>query len=57
MKININYTPSRDTIAVWFGKMGKDGFLYRNGKIDLIQGKKRYNYFWELRMKAKRGEI
>lgn len=52
MKININYTPSRDAIAVWFGKMGKDGFLYRNGKIDLAQGKKRYNYFWELRNKG-----
>jgi hypothetical protein len=55
MKINVSYKPNQDTIAVWFGKMGRDGFLYRNGKIDLEQGKKRYNYFWELKHNAKGG--
>ena len=56
MKININYTPSQMPVAVWFGKI-KNGYVYRNGKIDLEYSRKHYNYHWDLRMKAKRGEI
>ena len=56
MNININHSQNTETIAVWFGKQGKDGFFYRNGKIDLAQSKKRYNYFWELKHGVKGGK-
>ena len=52
MKIKVTHNTERVDIPAWFGKMGEDGFLYRNGKIDLKQGMKRYNYFWELRNKG-----
>ena len=56
MKINIKHIPSQMPIAVWFGKI-KGGYVYRNGEIDLEYSRKHYNYHWDLRMKAKRGEI
>lgn len=56
MKINIKQISSKMPVAVWFGQI-KDGYVYRNGKIDLEYSKKHYNYHWELRQKAKMGEI
>lgn len=54
MKISINHVQSQMPVAVWFGEI-KNGFVYRNGNIDLEYSKKHYNYHWELRQKAKRG--
>lgn len=56
MKINIKYTPSQMPVAVWFGTI-KNGYIYKNGNIDLKHSREHYNYHWDLRMKAKRGEI
>ena len=57
-KIKVNYIPSTMEVAVWFGKINRrDGLVYRNGEPDLEYSKKHYNYHWDLRQKAKRGEI
>lgn len=49
MNIKVNHKDTTESVAVWFGKQGKDGFFYQNGKINLELSKKRYNYFWNLR--------
>lgn len=56
MKINVKYIPSQMPVAVWFGTI-KNGYIYKNGNIDLKSSREHYNYHWDLRMKAKRGEI
>lgn len=41
MKININYTPSQMPVAVWFGKIKKDGFIWKNNQLDFEQSRRR----------------
>lgn len=45
MKITITQIKDYAPVKVWHGKLGKDGFMYKNGAIDLVLSKQHYNYY------------
>lgn len=56
MKININQITGTWEVPVWRGKI-ENGYIVRNGNIDLVASKKRYNYFWGIRQAIKEGRM
>ena len=56
MKIKVTDNSKPMKVKVWFGTI-KQGYVWKNGNIDLETSRAHYNYHWDLRQKAARGEI